>query len=36
MTEAEKIAYMDAIGRETAGVILGELHKIEGGRERPK
>jgi hypothetical protein len=30
MNQAEKIAFLDAIGRETANVILAELRKIEG------
>ena len=30
MTEAEKTAFLDAIGRETANVIIAELQKIEG------
>lgn len=28
MTELEKIAFLDALGRETAGVIVAELRKI--------
>jgi hypothetical protein len=30
MTEAEKIAFLNAVGRETANVIIAEMQKIEG------
>jgi hypothetical protein len=30
MTDSERIAFLDAVGRETANVILAELAKIDG------
>lgn len=30
MTDPEKHAFLDALGRETSKVIMAELHKIEG------
>lgn len=34
MTEAEKLAFLDALGRETSGVIITELQKMEGATQR--
>lgn len=34
MTEAEKYAFLDALGRETSSVIIAELQKIDGATQR--
>lgn len=34
MTEAEKHAFLDALGRETSSVIIAELQKIDGATQR--